>query len=435
MGNIGSPENSLSQRLLFQFERLYETLPADKAAIAFRLAAIGGGSLMKSKRLCKIMDACRPRLYRCFTTLFAPSAIYDFDTFFISTLTRSSFWFWFAVAFFFCLVMNAVLSCAAGTLFPPTMWFSKICAVDTGAGFPARRFYFAQDWFNLTLYAVVVPMYVALDVTMFRLWARYWTTFYDEANAAEKAVTSQSVQMENRSALGIRLAGAVVINLLIVGFFISNYINDIVRSQNSVPVDYWFVKVVGENRVLNSVGAYYLLMNGVLLVCTIMSLFAYVSLGTEVIRRSRYGLIPGQAWTFCDPKSAKLGGDRILVTFNNSYICIKLLILVYAVNLVVWAFSPLGSVDNAFVAIVALTAISIFIIPIPRLYSEYKWHALRDFAKEAYEDTRTTRQKWTSKSIDAGILALLGLLWTLKYRFNPLGFSFEKLIKLMLGMD
>jgi hypothetical protein len=382
----------------------YEALPHPPSAKAFWIFALAGKKVMRY-RAGRGLRTFGRWAYPVYLSIVAPTVPFDIHRILGSTFSSRAFWFWYAVAVFFCLLGNAAFSCAAGTLVHPSSPLSAFCAADLGIGEPVKRYYFLEDRYNLFLYAVVVPLYVALDVRMIKVLIQYWQQFRAEADEAQHVrKRSQLSHATERAKLDRRLATVFIGVCVLVGLFITQYVNDITRPASKIGPDYWFIRIAGGERVLNSVGAYYLMMNGVLLFLTITALWSYLSISAEVGRIARF---LSRESLQAEPGRPAFYRSKLMIVFNQAFIYIKFLILIYAINILVWARSPLGDVSNAFVSLVALTAVALIVAPIPKLYLEYRVCVVQEAASRHHRDLLSTGEKMLSRAIDVAIVAIL----------------------------
>ncbi|EJN07669.1 hypothetical protein PMI42_07684 [Bradyrhizobium sp. YR681] len=396
---LGRTKNALSK-----IDRIYDYLEAPPRAAnakTFHLLAVLGQSIMKTKLGAYISKFGRAG-YPLALTALAPAVPRGVNQIVARTMTSRPFWFWFFTAMFFCLVLNAAFTCGAGTFTPPGRALSSFCAADPNSADPGEHLYFTQDVYNIVLYLLVVPAYVAFDITIIKLFVTTWPDFKRFADTAGASASDASADLLPTST-NKRIASYFIVVTLVVVVFITGYINDILKPGALVRPAYWFVRTTGSgDRVLNSVGAYYLIMNAALLFLTVSALWCYIAISMEIARYAK-NVGPAQA----NDKDYSLKKDAHVLLFSQALVYMKILVAVYAINIFIWSQSPLGVVNNALVSLIALLLVMTVFIPAPRIYLEYRWHAMRSFSNDGYEDTRSTREKWTTRALDWLVFALL----------------------------
>lgn len=304
------------------------------------------------------------------------------------------FLFAFPLTCFFCLGLNAILSWQSGTLLPA----SAINQINL-----------LSDWHNIFLYALICPLYVSCAICLIVTTLLHWKTLNRFSSDAAKGNRSF------RPKAALRLSMFFAICFLITSLFIANYINDLRNSDITKELYWFFDEAVSGERILNAAGSYYLFLNAVLLFITSLAAFCYITMSIEAIRlghnihKSDFAVID----TSKPRRDQLFASDQRLLTelsnFSHCYIWAKALLLVYAVNIIVWQISPAGQVANVHAAIFAVIIIGVFFIAIPRLYLGSRWHHFKldyltenteeansDVDKFEYTDIRSTGIKKTS---------------------------------------
>lgn len=264
--------------------------------------------------------------------------------------------------FFFCFCFTALICWSQGTLY----------------GSDPNRLYFLKDRWNIILYVVVCPVYVALSCRLIIVTFKHWAALSDFAH--ELAPASRPPEAR-------RLSLALFTIFLLCAFFITNYMYDVL-DPNNVKTLYWFMnEAAGGPRTLNRAGYYYVVLNFSLLFITALGIFCFFSLALEVI------------WVGNGIKTGKVSDFRILRkkldSFTEAYVIAKLLAADYIVNAFIWKASPLGQTANLRAAGLVLTAVGVFFLAVPRLYVELKWFQYRtlsaggpDEEEDYYKDLR-----------------------------------------------
>jgi hypothetical protein len=324
--------------------------------------------------------------YRLFLTI-SPSVPVDLrDATGIPPL-REIFWRSFLIAIFFCFVVTGGLCYLEGTLYGTN---------------PDRR-YFVQDGWNIILYTIVCPIYVALCCSIISIAVHEWGTLADFADQKTLPVSI------TRSS--VRVYAVFFVALLLCTFFITNFISDVLNPDSVTAQGarvYWFMRDLGDGRrTLNRVGYYYVALNFALLFTTALGVSCFLSLAAEVLRSGTADSVE----KIDDFETLKLK----LEPFTKSYILTKGLAAAYALNVAIWAYSPLGKTDNLLAAQVALTLVGVFFVAVPRQYIELKWFELwqasgQDFQ---YSDTRHWRIRGAASFLDAWFIASVMGMWGL----------------------
>ncbi len=390
---------------------LVDRIPNNLSALVFLLLAIVGSTtlLIPGARSIALLGGT---VLSFVLTLISPVLPYDYHLTESYRRRWTIFWISYAITLFFCLIANAAFAIYAGTFF----------------GKELNRLYFWQDYFNIIQWAAVVPAYVGMGIclvsTVIDNRPRL-RKLAEKASGGEKPETAQTQSpfWFSKKANRIRFSGSIVLSLLITGVLISTFINDALDPRKVTEI-YWFVRQVdGENRVLNEAGAYYLMMNaGVLFVTCIVTL-SYLAISIEVIRISNNfqnmdlakKLVAAKTLSAKRYVTAVAAADNKLAQSLNEfawcYTLAKLIVVFYALNIILWKMSPLGSVANVDIGVVALSLVGILVIPFPRLLLEYRWHKFKYGWKgpsgPKYKDTRSHRQMILSRVSNAVFFTLI----------------------------
>lgn len=239
------------------------------------------------------------------------------------------FWFGYTIAMMLCLV-----GCAIGCMLQGTYESSNPKAVVS----------FVSDRYNLLLYAFVCPLYTGCCFAIINLATKYWQFICSEATRMGVPAPVAFHIDKRRKLCAIALLAIFTVACT------TNYINGILRIPMNKPwvgpkiagsaltwpaKYYWFTSPsLHGTPYLNAVGWYYAFINAMLLFVTVFGVMSYYSLSFEVIRLARV-----RDWTEGSPSEylGKLNG------FKQCYVLARVLVLAYAINIFLWAFSPLGS--------------------------------------------------------------------------------------------
>ena len=353
-----------------------------------------------------LLGGFMPRaLKRMFAQVFltiSPSIPVDLRRGVGTSVTKELFIVSYGFAFFFCFLVTAFLCLLEGTLI----------------GTDESKRYFVQDGWNIILYTLVCPTYVALSCGLIALTITEWSVLADYADAK----TNPDAHRHSPK----RLYLVFFFAMLLCTIFITNYMQDVLNpigDDATVARVYWFMKDLGEgNRTLNRVGYYYVVLNFTLLFLTILGVACFLSLAAEVMRA-------GTAHSVQRIDSFEILHVR-LESFTKAYLLTKGLAASYAANVFVWAVSPLGKTDNLLLAQIALTIVGVFFVAVPRQYIELKWYELWQNSGEPFEysETRTWQIKATVSFLDAVFIAGIMSVWKL-----DLGEIAEKISRWLTG--
>ncbi len=322
--------------------------------------------------------------------------------------------------------------------------FQAVAAYDTDIGY--NIFNFEDDWANRLLYMIVVPFYVGIGtVIAYLCWAfqRQKTE-----RAVHAAADDQTVLAGTRPEFSGTMRQNVfwcVVTLIFCLHFTTEYQRDVWNSLlvdyerhfqqelapasesqmralplyeetfgsipqrtkefENAPILYWFLETKNAERCwippimhlssidpdgtcYNASGYYYLVLNFVLLVFTVVTVLFFLSAALSVVGIRRK-IIDGEY-----PSFSVLYNDMRLYVL--SFILAKWLFLAYIVNTYVWRGSFLGETDVLDVTIVAYTIIGSIILTIPSRVVETTWFAIQ---REKYEGDKFQYDRPTFESL------------------------------------
>lgn len=220
------------------------------------------------------------------------------------------------------------------------------------------RYQFMEDTANVLLYLLVCPAYVALCTGLVGVAARFWV------RRAEQGVPTEPLAARLRPR---RTTLALCIMLLLSSLSITQYQYDLLYSPD-LPTQYWFLDQVGQVRVLNRAGFYYLLLNFGLLFITLAGILSYLSLAVQAVRDARR-----MAPEDCGDIPAALAQFE---NFQFAVVLGRLLVLCYIANMLMWGYSPMSSATQANLAFATLMVL-IFGVIGTRLPQDYVAARLR----------------------------------------------------------
>lgn len=295
----------------------------------------------------------------------APTVPVSLATFFRDPDKKNFFVQTYIVTVFFCLGINIVLTAIDGRLY----------------GSAVNKLYFYQDWQNITLYAIVVPTYVASCLSILLSAILGLRSLQDSANTVAPA--------ESKPYRKLNLSIIIVIILTICVLFIFNYTNDILNNTSSSRL-YWFMNESSYGfRSLNITGVYYVMMNCVLLFITLLGIFSFFSIFFEVIRIGHSYSMRSAELPEIDLKEFK----NSLRYFTIAYLFAKITACAYIVNFYIWKNSPLGETSNLFAALIAITIIGVFFVSFPRYYVELQWNYYKQRVARLEEPDPTNEEE------------------------------------------
>ncbi|HEY6815790.1 MAG TPA: hypothetical protein VI168_09650 [Croceibacterium sp.] len=216
----------------------------------------------------------------------------------------------FLSALIFTLLLTALFALSDGRLMPDPL---------------QNRLNFLEDYANLFLYSVICPVYVTLCVMLTSTATSYW----------RKHTNTRARHKENLSLKSIRISLWLVIITLAASLFITNYQYSLMNTE--MDVEYWFLDVIGDVRVPNRAGFYYLVLNFGLLFITLVGAMSYLSIAFEAVKKAKKLNIGA----VCRDNAIKKVVDSFVPFYTATMLC-KLLVLCYIINTIVWRYSPLG---------------------------------------------------------------------------------------------
>jgi hypothetical protein len=271
------------------------------------------------------------------------------------------------MALFFCFVAISFLTYLDGTLM----------------GDNPDILYFWKDRWNLTLYLLVVPFYVAFSIAIIREYLFGWAiskTISDSLVWGDeniKRVEGPFVKYRSFFVFFVVILATLVFIISYMKGASCYHLKSCDHSVDKAYKIYWFVKfVVGSEFgidggiILNGTGYYYVALNAVLLFLCLLAASCFVSITIEVVKISnKIGM--------SDSIDAKLKTKLIsfLAIYQNMYFFAKMLVYSIVFNTYVFSISPLGF--NHIINVSASSVIIVFVglssIHIPRYWLEYCW--------------------------------------------------------------
>lgn len=261
------------------------------------------------------------------------------------------------------------------------------------------RLYYLRDYYNLALYVVIVPLYIAIGIMLIYSFFISKNEIRNLAHllmpAAGKSITPlQQVTLTMRSCLSI--AAVLVVSALLT----ANYMNDLISSATTKRL-YWFLDELNGVRSLNVAGTYYIIFNFLLLSLTIFCTLFFIANTRLVINAARQMELSSTS-----EKAPVIDVRAYFDGFCWVYGYAKVLIVLYSLNLLIWKHSPAGKVQNFDIALVLLFIVGVFVISFPRQMLELSWYHYRvarslvEHGKEndisQVQDIRTKKILWTA---------------------------------------
>lgn len=297
----------------------------------------------------------------------------------------------------------------------------------TFSGTDGGILYFVDDYWNIILYAFVCPVYISIAVcliiTSMRSWAQI-NTF------VELEVTGGAVEYSMKRAGPITKAALfVTISFFVSGFTISEFLAQLIIMKTDHL--YWFFSRTPSGDVtLNIAGAYYLYSNAILLFVTAMAGLCYVAMSVEVFHLAYELKLRADADS---STSAPMTGEDLqlienkikghIAPFMLCYVLAKGLVLVYAVNILIWRISPMGRVNNVNLAIFALVVVGVILLSFPRLRLVSVWHEIKCSRGEekSLENFQSNDLRRIRLILNFLFAILLGSILQLQYGVSTLG--------------
>lgn len=279
-------------------------------------------------------------------SLFAVSAEIPVTVWTVFSPRRRRFAFYFLLSLFFTLVMTAAVALVSGTLWP-----------DADPG----RLNFLEDRWNLALYALICPAYVAVCVLMLGASISYWSKTLPGPGAPAHLASLRNWRLLISLALCLLAASALVVNYIFDSVF---------KGPEEL---YWFLD---RREVINKAGFYYVILNYSLLLLTAVSILAYI--GTVVSALSEIGQLSVESNTAKSRKELLASIDHVN-DFWEIMTLARILAALYIVNTYIWNFSPLGraTTTNFWIAVLAITLIGVVGTVLPKFVANRKFQQLR----------------------------------------------------------
>lgn len=279
-------------------------------------------------------------------SLFAVSAEIPVTVWTVFSPRRRRFASYFLLGMFFTLVVSGLIAWVSGTFWPDA---------------DPNRLTFLEDRWNLALYMLVCPGYIAACILIIGASISYWSKTLPGPGAPEHLASVRNWRLLLSLGLCLLVASALVVN----------YIYDSVFSD--LDILYWFVD---SKQVINKAGFYYVVLNYSLLLLTAVSILAY--LGTVVSAVSEINSLevgddtPGQ-------RAALLASIDHVNDFWEIMTLARVLAALYIINTYIWNFSPLGAAtaSNFYIAVLAITIIGVVGTVLPKNLADRKFRQLR----------------------------------------------------------
>ncbi|ODT68311.1 MAG: hypothetical protein ABS75_20995 [Pelagibacterium sp. SCN 63-23] len=279
-------------------------------------------------------------------SLFAVSAEIPVTVWTVFSPRRRRFISYFLLGLFFTLVMTGLVAMASGVLWPDS---------------DPNRLTFLEDRWNLALYALVCPAYIAVCVLIIGASVSYWSKTLPGPGAPENLASIRNWRLLISLGLCLLAASALVVN----------YIYDSVFNETGTL--YWFLQAPG---IVNKAGFYYIILNYSLLLLTALAIFAY--LGTVVSAVSEINQL-AVAEDAPEQRRALLASIDHVNDFWEIMTLARILTALYIVNTYIWNFSPLGAATaaNFYIAVLAITLIGLVGTVLPKNIANRKFQQLR----------------------------------------------------------
>lgn len=254
------------------------------------------------------------------------------------------------ITLLFCLVIPAIWTVVNGTF----------------QGDEAHVRYFRDDIHNILLYTFICPTYIGLGVLLI-------ITAYAGGHNLCNVENQTTCSAISRRQILFQIPLLCVVILGVALTLTSMYIRD-VSDVDRIGYVYWFLEETprGEAR-LGALGVYYFLLNFVLLLVTLVSLACFMSVFAATIRIANNVKMLERPLT-----------DDVVETFSlrfeifvRVYYLAKFLIAAYILNFWIWHKSPLGGVQNLYVAHFFLMLVVFLFMTIPIYYLELQWYRHR----------------------------------------------------------
>ncbi|NVO11632.1 MAG: hypothetical protein HXX16_16845 [Bacteroidales bacterium] len=362
-------------------EKEVTTPPGLKGLIIYWLDKIYQSSPNKIKRNLKVI-------------LFgiSPDITTNFSSIFKNTNDRRTIiWIW-IITFFFCFVVNLILSTLNNTLY----------------GIDPNRLYFLNDWADLIEYTILCPTHVTiasmLIVIIFR-GINDLNVFNETLQSKKQKEIKLDSDKETYKSFNIPLV--LFISFLISAISTINFMRESL-DVNNFKKYFWYVDHITPNgeRVLGSFGLYYTFLNFALGFIAALAALMYLRVFISSIQIGK-SLSKLESTSELQFNSLKEGVTPI----TQSYAWAKVLALFYYFNWWTWQFSQPKNSINVVAYGVVLLVCGVFIISIPRYFIQLKWYQLTIRQKESinnstiidevpFEDIRPKRITYLADIID-----------------------------------
>jgi hypothetical protein len=427
-----------------RLRKVFQDMPPEPEAFTFEIFSMAGTLLLSTPVLGSVLKSIG-RWMGAILTALSPAMPFDVreNNSFSSDpnkFYRRILFYTVPITIFYCYVLNALLSYKSGTFWPSP---------------DSHRLAFSVDFFNAFLYIFICPGFVSAAVCLVITVGISWKKLNNYTSAAASASIPQRPILKPET----RLALFISISMLITGLYIAQYISDLADPAKTDRLYWFFDKAGSGERILNTAGGYYLVMNAILLFITSMAAFCYISISIELFRLGKY--IKTSAFAlkavepYSDAKHMLKTNERLLRAslsdFSYCYVFAKILVFFYAINIWVWQISPAGKVANVHSAIVALILIGMIFLVLPRLYLGSKWYKLKmeyaglfdsaavseieDEKPEEYEyqDVRTKNVQKLAFVLD--VLFVVALAFVLYWQYGKTGILDLLLERISCALD
>jgi len=272
------------------------------------------------------------------TTYVRPDGLSD-----VSLKVKRLFFVSFFTGLVFTGVLTPIISAFTGTLLPSNSAFSYL-----------------EDKYNIILYIVVCPAYIALGSIIV-----YCTVEFQKIPLIKNLINEPRPKfLHGKTGHVIWIALSFLLAIIVS----ANYQHDVFSLNNSFTNKddiYWFFTEDRGRIYFNFAGYFYIYLNFLLLLITIITVIFYCSSAFSLIYLSskiKDGLFGG----FDEAR-------KELNYFIFSFLVAKYVFLVYIINVYIWNMSPLGNVENVKLAVLAFSVIGTVLVPLPLKIFESRW--------------------------------------------------------------
>ena len=331
----------------------------------------------------------------------SPDIPTNFSNFFRNTKDKKAFFLIWAITFFFCFVVNLILSARNNTLY----------------GIDPSRLYFIQDWADLLEYTILCPTHVAvaslLIVEVFR-----GITDLNVFNDSLQSKMQLDIKSNNKPEYykSFNIPATLFISFLISTVSTISFMKESLDINNYAKY-FWYVEHITPNgeQILGSFGLYYTFLNFALGYFVVFAFLMYLRIFVASIQIGK-SISKIEATSKLQFNDLKKG----LTPFINGYLYAKILALLYMFNWYTWQWSNPKNSINVVAFGLALLIVGVFIISIPRYFIQLKWYQLtvrqakykRKNSIIAYEDIRPKKVIYIVSLIDILFgIAFITSLW------------------------